>query len=97
MVNKPPLSEEVQRLRAMAEDASRNKEFEKAVQYYERALEIEPLWPQGQYNAALLEGELQWYGKAASRMKCYLQLVPDAANAEAAREKIYLWEGKAKE
>jgi hypothetical protein len=47
--------------------------------------------------AALLEGELQWYGMAVFHMKCYLELEPDAKNAKAAREKMYLWEGKAKE
>ncbi|MDA8164664.1 MAG: hypothetical protein M0017_06510, partial [Desulfobacteraceae bacterium] len=49
---KPALSEDVEKCRVMAEDALRNKNFEKAVQYYEKGLAIEPLWPQGQFNAA---------------------------------------------
>ena len=60
----------------MAEDAINNKEFEKAVDYYEQGLDIEPLWPEGQFNAALLHGELKDYENAALHMKRYLELVP---------------------
>lgn len=94
---KPALPEGVQKYRVMAEDAFKNKEFEKAADYYEQGLEIEPLWPQGQYNAALLYGEIKDYENAVLHMKRYLELVPDARNAETVREKIYLWEGKANE
>jgi tetratricopeptide (TPR) repeat protein len=94
---KPALPEDVQRYRLMAEDAFKNKDFEKALEYYRKGLAIEPLWPQGQYNAAMLAGELRRYDWAALYMKHYLELVPDAANAKAAREKMYLWEGKDKE
>lgn len=94
---KPALPEEVQRYRISAEDAFKNKDFKKAADYYEKGLEVEPLWPQGQYNAALLYGEIGDYRLAASHMKRYLELVPDAANAKTAREKMYLWEIKAKE
>lgn len=94
---KPELPEAAQRFRVVAEDAFNNKDFEKALIYYEKGLVIEPLWPQGQFNAALLAGELRAYGTAAAHMKRYLELVPGAPNAKAAREKMYLWEEKAKE
>jgi tetratricopeptide (TPR) repeat protein len=94
---KPALPEDVQQCRIMAEDAFSNKDFEKALVYYRKGLAIEPLWPQGQYNAAYLAGELHRYNLAALYMKRYLELVPDAKNANAAREKMYLWKGKAKE
>ncbi len=94
---KPALPEDVQRYRVVAEDAFNNKDFEKALEYYRKGLTIEPLWPQGQFNAAMLAGELQRYKWAALYMKRYLELVPDAANAKVAREKMYLWEEKAKE
>jgi tetratricopeptide (TPR) repeat protein len=94
---KPALPEDVQRCRIMAEDAFKNKDFEKALEYYKKGLAIEPLWPQGQFNAAILAGELHKYNWAALYMKCYLELVPDAANAKTSREKMYLWEMKAKE
>jgi tetratricopeptide (TPR) repeat protein len=94
---KPPLPEGAQRSRIMAEDAINNKEFEKAAEYYEQGLEIEPLWPEGQFNAALLYGELKDYENASLHMKHYLELVPNARDAREAREKMYLWEGKARE
>lgn len=94
---KPPLPEGVQRNRIMAEDAINSKDFEKAVDYYEQGLELEPLWPEGQFNAALLYGELKDYENAALHMKRYLELVPNARDAREAREKMYLWEGKARE
>ncbi len=94
---KSDLPEDAQRCRVMAEDAFKNKNFEKAAEYYEQGLKIEPLWPQGQFNAAMLKGELHSYRWAAMHMKRYLELAPDAANAKFAREKLYLWEGKANE
>jgi tetratricopeptide (TPR) repeat protein len=97
MAVKPALPEDVQRCRIMAEDAFKNKDFEKALEYYRKGLTIEPLWPLGQFNAAYLAGELHWYNWAALYMKRYLELVPDAKNAKAAREEMYLWEGKGKE
>lgn len=94
---KPVLPEDVQRCRVVAEDAFKNKDFQKALNYYRKGLAIEPFWPQGQFNAAVLEGELHWYRWAVLHMKHYLELVPEAKNAEAARERIYLWEEKAKD
>lgn len=94
---RPALPEDVQKCRIMAEDAINSKEFEKAAEYYEQGLEIEPLWPEGQFNAALLYGELKDYENAALHMKRYLELVPNARDAKEAREKMYLWEGKARE
>ena len=94
---KPALPDDVQRFRVAAEDAFKSKKFYEAAEYYEHGLAVEPLWPQGQYNAALLEGDLQWYGMAAFHMKRYLELTLDAKGAKAAREKMYLWEVKATE
>jgi tetratricopeptide (TPR) repeat protein len=91
---KPPLPEQVNRYRAQAEDAFQNKEFDKAADCYEKALDIYPVWPQGQFNAALIYGELGVYHQAINHMQRYLELVPDAKDAKAAREKIYVWEGK---
>jgi hypothetical protein len=94
---KPALPEKVQQYRVAAEDAFNNKDFVKALEYYRKGLAVESLWPQGQFDAAMLAGELHQYEEAALYMKHYLELVPDAADAKAARENIYLWEGKAKE
>lgn len=94
---KPVLRDDVRKFRVLAEDAFNNKEFGKAADYYEQGLEIEPLWPQGQYNAALLYGEMKDHGNAVLHMKRYLELVPDAPDAQAARDQIVIWQSKIKQ
>lgn len=94
---KPPLPEEVRRFRVLAEDAFQSKDFEKAVGYYEKGLAIEPMWPVGQFNAAIIYGELKLYSMAVIHMKRYLELNPDAKDAKAYRDQMYIWEEKANE
>jgi tetratricopeptide (TPR) repeat protein len=94
---KPELPPDVRRFRVLAEDAIKHREFEKAVQYYEQGLEIEPLWPQGQYNVALLYGEMKEYRDAELHMKRYLELVPDAPDAQAARDQMMIWQSRMKQ
>ena len=94
---KPPLPEEARRFRVLADDAVQNKDFDKAADYYEQGLAIDPMWPAGQFNAAIIYGELKYYSRAAMHMKCYLALKPDAQDAKAYQDKIYIWEEKANE
>jgi len=61
---------------------------------YEVGLKMYPLWPEGQFNAALLCEEKKLYAKAIGYMKRYLELAPDAPDARAARDKITIWEDK---
>ena len=93
---KPSLPENVKRCKLLAEDAYNSKEFEKAIDYYEQGLEIEPLWPDGQYNVAFLYGEINEYEIAAHHMKRYLELVPNAPDAQSARDQIIIWQSKIK-
>src|SRR5208282_3068401 len=55
----------------------------------------EPLWPEAQYNLAMIDKELGNYSDATYHMRCYLELVPNAKDAEAARDNIIIWEEKA--
>ncbi len=96
LTQKPPLSEDVRQFRVQAEDAFQKKEFEKAAECYEQGLAIEPLWPDGQLNAALLYGELEMNAWAVLHMKRYLELCPDAEDAKKCRDQMYIWEGKIK-
>jgi tetratricopeptide (TPR) repeat protein len=97
MLDKPPLPAEVIRLRALAEDAFKNKEYDKAADYYEKGLAVEPVWWQGQFNAAMLDGDLQLYAKAAAHMRRFLELNPDSNAAKMGRSKLLVWEKKAGE
>ncbi len=96
LTSKPPLPDEVDRNRVLAENAYSEKRFKDAIDYYEQALEIEPCWPEGQFNAAMIAKELGDYAYAAYHMRCYLELVPDAKDARAAHDEIIIWEEKAK-
>lgn len=91
---KPELPESAREYKVRAESAVSEKRFLDAVEAYDRALQVAPWWPQGHFNVALVLGELKTYGLAAEEMQRYLTLVPDAANARQAQDKIYAWRGK---
>jgi len=94
---KPPLSAEADRQRVLAENAIKEKNLDSAAQHYESGLEIQPTWPAGWFNLALIYAEQNKYGDAGESMEHYLELVPDAADAKAAREQMFIWEDKAKQ
>jgi hypothetical protein len=89
---RPVPGEHVRRFSVQAETAVRRKELVAAALAYGEGLELAPWWPQGRYNRALLMGELGFAPEAIQEMKRYLQLVPDAANARQAQDRIYQWE-----
>ena len=91
---KPELPEAAREFKVRAETAVAEKLFFDAVEGFDRALQIAPWWPQGHFNVALVLGELKTYGLAVEEMERYLQLVPEAANARQAKDKIYYWRGK---
>jgi len=95
MPTKLAISEEVYKDRLLAEDAFKNKDLDSAIRYYEAGVAADPTWAQGWYNAALLYAELKNYSRAADRMKHYLILMPDAPDAQAAKDNAILWEAKA--
>lgn len=92
---KPPIPEEARRFRVLADDAVQNKDFDKAANFYEQGLAIDPMWPAGQFNAAIIYGELKFYPMAVMHMKRYLGLKPDAKDAKVCQDKLYIWEEKA--
>ena len=93
---KPPMPEEALRHKVIAEAAFEDKNFQKAVDEYEAALQIYPTWPVGQYLCATIEGQLGDYMDAIAHMQDYLALLPDAPNAEKAKEQIWIWQDKEK-
>jgi len=97
LATKPPLPDAVRIRRIAAEDAIKNSNPTAALEYYEEGLDLYPTWPEGWFNAALIEGQLGAYDEAAEHMQAYLELLPNAADAQAARDQIDLWQLKAKE
>lgn len=94
--SKPMLGEEARSFKVQAEDAVKNKRFEDAADLYAEALQVAPWWPEGHFNRALTLGELKEFDTAVFEMKRYLRLAPDAANARAAQDKMYVWQAEAK-
>ena len=94
---KPEMSKEVRTYKLVAEDAFKRKEFPAALEAYGKALDVFPMWPEGQYNAALLAAEIEDFELAAQHMRRYLVLAPDAKDVAAAEDKLLLWQHKAKE
>ncbi len=92
---KPELPEEARRYKVQAEGSVRDKSFDDAAEFYDQALALAPWWPEGRFNRALVLSEIEVYSGAVSEMRRYLALVPDAANARAAQDKIYDWERRA--
>ncbi len=93
---KPAIPEDVRVRRLAAEDALKNKNLEEALAHYEIGLELYPTWPQGYFNAALIAAELGYFQQAIEHMQAYVDLVPDAADAQAARDQIAIWKFKTK-
>jgi tetratricopeptide (TPR) repeat protein len=97
LAEKPALPDAVRVRRMMAEDAIKNKKPEDALRYYEQTLEEYSTWPEGWFNAALVAGELGRYSDATDYMQNYLELVPDAKDAQSARDQLEIWKIKAQE
>jgi tetratricopeptide (TPR) repeat protein len=97
LTTKPAMPDAVRVRRLMAEDAIKNQKPEKALTYYEQALDEYSTWPEGWFNAALVAGELGLYSDATDYMQNYLELVPDAKDAQSARDQLEIWKIKAQE
>jgi hypothetical protein len=95
MATKPPIPEAVRLHRLLAEDALKKNQPEEALDHYENGLLAYPTWPQGWFNAALIAAELGRYADAVEKMRAYLELVPDAQDAQSARDQIAIWQYKA--
>lgn len=88
------LPEEARRFKVQAENAVREKDFHVAVDLYQKALNVFPLWPEGHFNRSLVLAETGNFEAAIREMKRYLLLAPNSSNARAAQDNIYVWESK---
>lgn len=93
---KPALSDAANRHRVLAEGATRSRDYARAINEFEAALEADPTWPSGNFNLALLYEAIEDWEEAARYMRRFLLLEPESREAAAAREKIILWEDRAR-
>lgn len=96
LATKPPLNPDADRHWILAENALKEKDFDSAVEHYQAALKIQPMWPTGWYDLAMMYAEQKNYFDAMDAMRHYLELVPDATDAKSAREQMTIWEDKSK-
>ncbi|MFA5296629.1 MAG: tetratricopeptide repeat protein [Lutibacter sp.] len=90
---KPTITEGQRKYIVQANAYSKDKDFEKAIEAYQKTIALDPLaYPTAYYNMALLYAETGDFNLAIRNMKKYLLLLPDAPDARAAQDKIYEWE-----
>jgi tetratricopeptide (TPR) repeat protein len=92
---KPQIPEEARKFIVQATAQTELKNYKRAIELYEMALEVDPTNPIVYNNEALLLAIVGRYDAAIRSMKKYLTLIPDAADARAAQDKIYEWEENA--
>jgi tetratricopeptide (TPR) repeat protein len=90
---KPTVSEEQRKYIVQANAFSRQKEYDRAIERYQKAIALNPVsYPGAYFNMALLSAQEHHFRTAIGYMKRYLLLVPDAKDARNAQDKIYEWE-----
>lgn len=88
----PP--EEAQRHFVLAQEAYQEKDVGRQAEELAAALNIYPTWPDRQSDFAVLLGELNRYSEAIQHMQMYLELSPDAPDAQRAKQQIWIWQDK---
>ena len=92
---KVELPEEAERHKVLAVAAFNDKDFQRAADEYIAGLKVYPMWPEGEFNVALLFGDsLHRYSDAVQHMNHYLELMPNAPNAEDAKHKLWIWQDR---
>jgi tetratricopeptide (TPR) repeat protein len=90
---KPRMPEEQRRQVVQADALNQQKEYIKAIERYQKAIEINPTsYPGAYFNLALLSAQTKSFRSAIFYMKHYLLLEPSAKDARTAQDKIYEWE-----
>jgi tetratricopeptide (TPR) repeat protein len=97
LLPKPPVPEEIRAQRLLAEAAFKEGKLGKALYHYETGVELDPVWSEGRFNAALISAELKFYNDAVEQMRAYLELEPNSQDAQSARDQIVIWQDKATE
>jgi len=86
------LPEEARKFVIRAEIYTEEGKFEKAIEEYQKALELSPFYPNLYKALALSYGQIKDYKKAIKNMNIYLELYPDDPDIRAAKDQIYKWE-----
>jgi len=101
IVNAGAASEEAKRHlvrgQAAVEMATVPADYDLAIEEFTKARSLAPDWPDVYYNLGAVQEKAGKFGEAAESLKRYLQLAPNAANAESVRNLIIRLEFKAEQ
>jgi len=93
---KPDLPEAARRFGVQAVSLAEQKNCDRAIALYAKALGVAYWWPEAHFNLALLLAEQTDFENAIAEMKAFLALAPTAPDARMAQAKIYEWELRGK-
>jgi len=89
---KPKVSEAQRELIVQANSFNEQRDYSKAIEFYDKAIEADQTSYSGAYsNLALLSAQIGKFDAAIYYMKKYLLLEPEASDARSAQDKIYEW------
>jgi len=92
---KPPIPEELRKLIVQANAFNEQKQYFKAIEMYNKAIDLnQTAYPAAYWNIALQYANVKYYQTAIYCMKKYLMLVPEASDARSGQDKIYEWEAQ---
>lgn len=90
---KPVVSEEQRKYIVQANLLSQQKNYDKAIELYNKAIDLDQTAYSSAYsNAALLSARIKKFRDAIYYMKKYLMLEPEASDARSCKDQIYEWE-----
>lgn len=90
----PTMPDEARQHQATAESDYAKGDLDGAGDEYFAALKAYPCWPEGLHKRAEILGATGWYTGAITSMRRYLILLPDAPDAQAAKNEIAVWQRK---
>lgn len=93
---KPEVPEAARKYMVQANSATTEKRYQDAIALWNKVQSIAPWYPNSWFNKALIYEYLNDFRSSIANMNKYLELYPDAEDVRAAKDKIYEWEGKAK-
>lgn len=92
---KASITEEQRKYIVQANSKNEKKEYQEALEYYQKAINVNPFsYPSAYNNMGLIAAQIKDYRYAIFNMKKYLMLVPEAEDARSAKDKIYEWEAE---
>jgi hypothetical protein len=90
----PAMPDEARQHQATAESDYARSDLDDAGDEYLAAMRIYPCWPEGLHKRAEILGATGWYTGAIDGMRRYLILLPNAPDAQTARNQIAVWQRK---